>query len=332
MYLQFNAMRLYHFGLIILISHLLTACAPRVQIIPDVDANAYLGQEQVITADGKLLPLSIWLPQGEARAVILGIHGFNDYRNAFSLPAPYFSAHGVAFYAYDQRGFGATDYRGIWPGKDTLIADLLAVIKLLKSRHPGVPLYVLGDSMGGAVALVTLSEHPTPLVDGLILNAPAVWGSDTFNPLYRALLWVFAHTVPWYEVTGEGFQVTISDNNEVLEQISRDPLMIRETRFDVLYGLVHLMDDALTTGFDLTSPVLVLYGLHDEVIPRRSICRLMNAFGPQQQTVFYPNGYHLLLRDLQAETVWRDILAWINGQNVATPMSVLEQHCNNAKS
>src|ERR1044071_2976420 len=59
-----------------------------------------------IAADGVSLPLRKWLPQGEVKAVILALHGFNDYSNAFTMPAPLWAEHGIATYAYDQPGFG----------------------------------------------------------------------------------------------------------------------------------------------------------------------------------------------------------------------------------
>ncbi len=70
------------------------------------------------TTDDKVLPLRRWLPDGGAppRAVILALHGFNDYSNAFDAPAREWTKDGIATYAYDQRGFGgAPGTRTLWP-------------------------------------------------------------------------------------------------------------------------------------------------------------------------------------------------------------------------
>src|SRR5437870_7543725 len=61
-----------------------------------------------IAADGARLPLRSWLPRGEVKAVILALHGFGDYSNAFTLPGEFWAERGIATYAYDQRGFGGT--------------------------------------------------------------------------------------------------------------------------------------------------------------------------------------------------------------------------------
>ena len=118
-------------------------------------------------------PSLIW------RAVILALHGFNDYSNAFEDPGDAWATRGIATYAYDQRGFGAAPERGLWPGRAALAADAATASQMLRRLYPGVPLYLLGDSMGGAVAVVAMtgeSGTPVPDVDGVILTAPAVWG------------------------------------------------------------------------------------------------------------------------------------------------------------
>src|SRR5262249_56480097 len=90
---------------------------------------------------------------GQPKAVILGLHGFGDYRDAFDEPAEIWSRAGIVTYAYDQRGFGQSPTRGRWPGTETLVEDAKAVAALLHERYPDLPIYVVGESMGGAPAL-----------------------------------------------------------------------------------------------------------------------------------------------------------------------------------
>ena len=102
-------------------------------------------------ADGVRLPVRVWLPpDGQpTTAAVLALHGFNDSRDQWALPAPVFAASGIAFYAPDQRGFGDTAARATWPGVPALVDDADAMVRQMHQRFPDVPLYVMGQSMGG---------------------------------------------------------------------------------------------------------------------------------------------------------------------------------------
>jgi alpha-beta hydrolase superfamily lysophospholipase len=268
-----------------------------------------------IAADGSELPLRHWLPEGEPSAVILALHGFADYSAAFEDPGAWWAARGIATYAYDQRGFGAAPNRGLWAGTETLVADLAALTNLLKARYPGRPVYLLGASMGGAVVMVALASDEPIEVDGAILSAPAVWARSTMPGYQRAVLWVGVRIMPWAYLTGEGLDIQASDNIEMLRALGRDPLMIKRTRVDAVYGLSNLMDAALTGASAIQAPVLLLYGEHDEVIPMDPTFQasrdLPQREDGRQRLALYEDGWHMLLRDLGAEVVLSDIAEWI---------------------
>ena len=288
----------------------LAACAPKF-VSPGASAQApRMGDKAFVMADGTRLPVTAWDAK-EPRAVLIGVHGFNDYANAFHLAGPWFAAHGVSLIAYDQRGFGRSQDRGYW-AKQAYADDLASVIDLVRAHDDDLPIFLLGESMGGAVVLETLGEgHVAP--EGAILVAPAVWGWSKLNPFYAATLWSAAHTVPWVTLSGSRLDRWPSDNLEMLYALGSDPLMIRETRIDTIYGLVGQMDRGLKAAPDVEVPLLLLYGANDEIIPEEPVAALSAELPPQQLiTVCYPDGWHMLLRDLQRETVWRDILAFMD--------------------
>lgn len=272
-----------------------------------------------LTADGASLPLRQWMPLHEPRALLIALHGFNDYSHFFEQPANYFSSQGIACFAYDQRGFGNTSKRGLWAGSRTYSEDLLTLIGLLKQRYPNRPVYLLGESMGGAVIINAISKMAKPPVDGIILSAPALWARSTMPWYQTSLLWTLAHSVPWLTLTGESVQVMPSDNIAMLRALGRDPWVIKGTRVETVYGLTDLMDEAFNSASSLSGNTLLLYGEKDEIIPKEPTYLFVKqwlATDKAKKTVaIYPNGYHMLLRDLHALTAWQDIVAWINGQN-----------------
>jgi len=292
------------------------ACTPlsqRVQVVEH--SQARFTKNTFVTADGAELPLRRWLPKGKPKAVILALHGFNDYSYAFDIPGHYLSTHGVAVYAYDQRGFGAAPMTGIWAGEENLVNDLRQGVTLVKKRYPHTPIYVLGESMGGAVSLLALSDPSFPKIHGLILVAPAVWGGEAMNPLMRGSLWFWAHILPGYKLTGEDLEIHASDNIEMLIAMGRDPLVIKKTRIDAVYGLVELMGDAYTIAPQVQGTSILLHGDRDEVIPRTPVESVAKRFTTPLTVIYYPRGYHMLLRDLEGKTVTHDILKWIESTN-----------------
>jgi alpha-beta hydrolase superfamily lysophospholipase len=95
--------------------------------------------------------------------------------------------------------------------------------------------------------------------------------------------------------------------------------MIWSTRIDAVYGLVGLMETASERAADLGRDVLFLYGAHDQIIPRNSALAAARRLPATARTALYENGWHWLLRDLQREVVYEDILAYIRDPNAPFP-------------
>lgn len=302
---------------------LLSACAPQIVDLGPPQRDAQLLRAHLSTADGLALPYRSWMPSDPPRAIIIALHGFNDYSNFFDGPAQFFADNGIGSYAYDQRGFGAAPFRGRWFVTDSYIADAQAFTKLIAQRHPDLPIYVLGESMGGAVTMSMVTEVDTTWIEGVILSAPAVWGRDAM-PLYQiSALWLGAHTFPSTRLTGRGVKVTPSDNTEMLRAMGRDPLVIKGARIDAIFGLVDLMDRALNSSYTFDKKALILYGARDDIVKggptQMMFDRLPTAPTQPRRIAVYQGGYHMLLRDLAAQKIWNDIVHWIDTPDAPLP-------------
>lgn len=292
---------------------LVASCAPSVQRLGEARFEPTESGAQFRMADGVSLPYRVWPADGPAKAIIVAVHGFNDYSNAFESAGAYWSDIGITTYAYDQRGFGESPQPGVWTDRETLGSDLASALKLTRSKHQDLPVFVLGASMGAAVVIDTFngSEPQMESPEGIVLVSPAVWHGGFMGPFYRSLLWISAHTFPGSTATGSSFDRQASDNIEMLRAFSRDPLVIKETRVDAVYGLIGLMRQAYMSADRLPAPLLALYGERDEIVPLKSLRELQSRL-PEHRNIWYPDGYHMLLRDLQAEKVWQDIANWID--------------------
>ncbi|HSC17334.1 MAG TPA: lysophospholipase [Rhizomicrobium sp.] len=278
---------------------------------PDI-ATAAIGKDVFITRDGSQLPLRHW-DANHPRAILVALHGMSDYSEAFDLPGPWWAAHGITTYAFDQRGFGGSRGAGTWAGSEPMRADLTDFVDAAHRKYPGLPVYALGESMGGAVLLTALASAHTPRIAGAILVAPAVWSRADMPLTYRAALWIASRFVPALHVSGKGVHIVACDNIEVLKKLARDPLYQHSVRADQVYGLVNLMDEARKAPQHLrtTTPILFLYGARDQVIPRPPTLAVIRELDGRAAVRRYPNGYHMLLRDLDGETIWADIKNWI---------------------
>ena len=291
--------------------------------------------EKVFVAeDGARLPLRKWLPNGRVKAVILGLHGFDDYSHAFDMPAKLWAQHGIATYAYDQRGFGGAPERGGWAGEGRLALDAIEASRILRRTYPGRPVYLLGESMGGAVAILAMTgamrgvipsgaAMPTADADGVILAAPAVWGRITMKLLPKIALFTAARLLPSLSLTGGGLHIVASDNKAMLRELSLDPMMLRGARVATIYGLVNLMGDALAAASKLRKPLLLMYGAHDAIIPPSAVAdfaaHLPRAGSPDHRFAYYSRGYHMLLRDLDGPIVAADVTSWILRRGAPLP-------------
>ncbi len=295
-------------GMLVLVG----ACTPRLELAgPSIQAPTLTAGE-INLADGAALPVRRWLPNDVPRAVIVALHGFNDYSRAFKKPGTYWASRGIATYAFDQRGFGEAPNRGLWAGHDTMVTDAVVAVAVIRERHPSVPLFVVGESMGGAIAMIA-SARGLLEVDGLILVAPALRGRRYIGAFPRAILWLGARTIPWFQLTGQGLRIQASNNIPMLRAMGRDPLIIKETRVDAIKGLVDTMDAAINAASAIRARSFILYGGRDELVPPKPTFDMIAAMPPQtdRRLAVYRTGWHLLLRDLEARIVLDDIVAWI---------------------
>ncbi len=302
------------------------ACAPLMTQLParpDVGfGGPRLDGDSFISFDGARLGMTTWPTEGEPTAVIVALHGMNDYANAFHIAAPIWAQQGMATYAFDQRGYGRSPDRGVWAGQDLIRRDVETFIGLVRARHPGVSLTLMGESMGGADAIITMAQPDAPKVDRIVLLAPAVWGWSNQPIPYKTALWITAHVAgPKVMQPPEMLVRNIwpTDNRDELRAMGRDKLMVWGARNDTLYGMVDLMEQAWAATGRLGPPVLYCYGKHDPIIPAKPSFQAAGRLKKTDRSAYYADGYHLLTRDRNGPNVIADVAAFIRDPRAPLP-------------
>jgi len=300
-------------------------------VAKDGEANGWFE-----TFDGAKLGLSIWRPEPAPAAVsgscaaaacgpaedllaapppvIIAVHGMNDYAGAFNGAGAWWSAHGAIVYAYDQRGFGRSPRAGIWPEHELMRQDLRTAVAVARRMHPGSTIAVVGESMGASVAITAFASDTPPAADVLVLSGPGLYGWGALPILYSVSLWTSAHVRPsWIVTPPKGVRITPTDNIDKQIEMWKDPNVLKTTRIDSVYGVVSIMEEADRMIAKLTPnvPALLLYGARDEVIPEFGVRKATSRLPEHVKTAYYARGYHMLMNDKQATTVWSDVLAFV---------------------
>ena len=171
------------------------------------------------------MPFRHWLPKTDPHAVIIALHGFNDYSRFFNNRAT-ISADRASPVSITTTRFGAAPELGLWAGGVAYTDDLHTFVRLVNNATRTVR-YLLGESMGGAIIITAMSQAGKSGVEGIILVAPALWARTTMPWYQTGLLWTLSHSFPWLTLTGEGVGVMPSDNIEMLRALGRDPWQSR---------------------------------------------------------------------------------------------------------
>jgi acylglycerol lipase len=154
------------------------------------------------------------------------------------------------------------------------------------------------------------------------VRSSAAGGWDSQPVPNRVALWIAAYVAPAYRLGTPGWinrGIKTSDNAEMMRKRLQDPRMLLATRIDSFYGVVRLMQHARDRIGRVKGPVLFLYGAHDQLIPRQAAFAAAARLKPGDRSAYYPEGWHLLTRDLQAKVVWDDIEAFVRDPNAPLP-------------
>ncbi|MCQ9154321.1 alpha/beta hydrolase [Acidomonas methanolica] len=304
---------------------LLAACtrAPTAPPTPKPGEDALIPPALTLTlSDGAHIPVRVWPARAssgpEPRAVILALHGFGDSRDAWEWIAPSLARAGFAVYAPDQRGFGAAPDRGGWAGTRRMVQDAREEAAWLHARFPALPLYLAGESMGGAIALRVIETPGAPPLAGTILLAPAIWRFDSAT---RATLALMDGLAPhWrFDARNSPVHVVPTDNIAALRRLYFDPLTLHGAELHSLRGLVDLMAAAFADAPHARPPILAVYGDADQLVPPAATAAFWRALPPQARRDLIRGGHHLLFRDRDGARVTRDVIAWIDHPDTLLP-------------
>ena len=282
----------------------------------------------------------VWQVNEHESAIIIAIHGYNDYSESFQIPATFLTKYKISTISFDLRGFGMNEDRGSWFPLSVHIDDVTFFVKKIRKNHPKKKIFLLGESMGGAIVASAVIKNKNLQIDGVILVAPAIWNFSEMNPIKRIFLKVISTLLPNLELDGGDFiKVTACNNIEVLKALAKDKYFIHKPNLKSLNGIVELMDESYkyTEEFlnQLPYRTLIILPIKDEIVPRKPLTKLLNdkkdTIKDNIKLAIFKNNYHMILRDLESETITKFLANWINNLDTSNSISESINILNNSK-
>jgi alpha-beta hydrolase superfamily lysophospholipase len=266
-------------------------------------------------SDGEKIPYRIWRAE-TPRALVLLLHGAMDYSGAFDEIGPLFAGRGFTAMAIDQRGFGATTSRGKWRGKNRMIRDAVEAVLLLRRREGDGPVFIVGESMGAALAVHVASRAPDLGLAGIVLAAPGAVSGTWRRMLGTLLTRVLHFFAPSSGIVIERMSAWDFTPAAAIRLLS-DPMVLRRIKPGMLFGLFKLSRSAVDEAEHVRVPALTMVGGREDLLREDCIKRLHHNLAGEKEWARFKRGPHLLLHWKRSDRVLGKIFSWIESRLTA---------------
>jgi alpha-beta hydrolase superfamily lysophospholipase len=243
--------------------------------------------------------------------VLINLHGLGDHSGLYPNLAAYVPPQGIALYAYDMRGNGRSPgQRAYLRGWEEYRGDLAAFIQLVREKEPDLPLFLLGNSLGGLVVLDYVLQHP----DGLtgVVAAAAPLGEVGVPPLLMALGRVLSRAFPRFSLQ-VGMDLTgLARDPKIVESVLADPYFHRRGTARLSTEVTAAIERVQAGAKSLSVPLLMLHGSADRMVPPEGSRRFFARVAyPDREYREYFGAYHGLFADVNYVEVLEDLRRWI---------------------
>ncbi len=270
-------------------------------------------EERVQSADGVEIHVRAFPPVGRPRAAVVICHGVNSHGGQYLWPAAQFAATGFAAFALDLRGRGkSSGARYYVDDIAQYVADVAAVIRLAKSRYPGLPVFLLGHSAGGVVSSTYALDHQAEIAglvcESFAFKVPAPAAALAF---IKGLSLVVPR-LPVLRLKNEDF----SRDPIAVRILNSDPLTLDEVQPAKTVAALVRANERLRREFPrITVPVFILHGTADKATMPSGSQLFFDTAGSKDKTLkLYDGHFHDLLNDTGKDGVLADIRAWIEAR------------------
>ena len=262
--------------------------------------------------DGVELAYVRWTPPGVPRGLVVCVHGIRSHAGWYENSCRHFAESGYLTFFLDRRASGMNrDVGGRAVSASLLVEDLTHFIILLRRKHPGLPVHLVGISWGGKLAVATLVRHPG-LADSLTLVTPGIaarkdiTAREKFMVLFNRLLRP-RHLMPIPLNEPELFTA----NPERIEYIRRDRLSLTECPAALLWASFILDCRVRKAAGSLAVPLFTMLAEHDPIVDNERLMSFHAGVGAtRKQLKLYSGAHHTLEFEPEARSIFSDMVNW----------------------
>jgi alpha-beta hydrolase superfamily lysophospholipase len=272
-------------------------------------------------AGGLQLYYQAWLPPAglPKKAVLINLHGLGDHSGLYPTLANHFPVRGIALYAYDMRGNGRSPgQRAYLRGWHEYRGDLHAFVDRVRKWEGDLPLFILGNSLGGLVVLDYALHYPAGLRG--VMAAATPLGELGVPPFLMTLGRIMSWIWPRFSLEVGMDLSGLARDPAVADTILSDPLFHRRGTARLSTEVTAAIQRVQARAETFSVPLLILHGSADRMVPpdgsRRFFSRVEQT---DRELREYPGAYHGLFADLGHEEVLKDTETWIEGHLPARP-------------
>ncbi|MFO1406673.1 MAG: alpha/beta hydrolase [Steroidobacteraceae bacterium] len=254
-----------------------------------------------------------WLPEEPPQMLLAISHGLAEHGGRYAPLAERLVPRGCAVYAIDHRGHGrSAGGRANIDRFEYVVSDLGTFIGRAQRQHPGVPVVLLGHSMGGAIALACALRYQDVL-RALVLSAPALAPPEPPSAFRRLTLRALSALRPEHGVL-QLPSVFVSRDPDVVRAYERDPLVFRgpipaRTIAELLLG----MEETAVLAHEMRLPVLIQHGTSDRLVPIAAVQPVYQQLGAHKRRTMhvYDGLYHEVYNEPEKDRVFEDLCRWL---------------------
>ena len=248
------------------------------------------------------------------RGIVVIAHGLGEHYGRYNNLLTSMESDDISFYALDHRGHGRSEgKRGHINTFAEYTGDLKKFIKMVKAENPGLPVILLGHSMGGTIACKFGQDYPGD-IDGLILSSAGL------IPAFKVPAWktgmanLLANIMPGLSMSNGLDRSALSHDQTVVEAYGNDPLVHDRVTARWYVEFSRAGEECLRRANELTMPLLIIHGADDKIVdPQGSKQIMAQASSTDKQLYIFEGLYHETMNELppEREKVLKTLRDWI---------------------